>query len=71
MGLLTALADLISVIINPNNAKTLLLKNEESKKSNMMPAGKQLSTVNNSQGMLSIQPIRMEVHRDGDSERKE
>jgi len=71
MGLLTALADLISVIINPDNAKTFLLKNEESKKSIMMPAGKQLSTVNNSQGMLSIQPIRMEVQRDGDSERKE
>lgn len=57
MGLLTALADLISVIINPENAKTFVFNGEESKKGS--------PTVTNSQG-LSIQPIRMDVPRERD-----
>jgi hypothetical protein len=72
MGLLTALADLISVIIYPDNAKTFMLKNEESKKSLQVSTALQLNTVNNSQGGLQLQPIRMEEQRDGgDSSRKD
>lgn len=64
MGLMTALADLISSIIYPQSAVAFMLKTEDSKKN--------LPTVNNSQG-LSINPIRMEKEEEkhgGDYEQK-